>query len=289
MTTPSHALVTPSFRGDIERCRLLVESVDRWVTPGVPHYLVVDRRDVELFQPMVSARTKLVVVEEILPWWIMRVPGISRFWLSLKTVPIRNWMLQQVVKLSMGGVVTEDVLLFVDSDVFFIAPFDPASQVRDGLVPLFVQTGQRGLLSFNDRWHGVAARLLGLPVRTGYDTNFIGNVIIWRRDSLQRMLAHIGKNARRHWLPVVAGQLVLSEYIVYGLYATEVEGIEAAGHYAHAVEYTRCYWDPVPMTPEMLGQFRSSLEPHHYSVMISAKSRTPIEDIRATFLPAKAS
>ena len=284
MTTLSHALITPSFRGDLERCRLLVESVERWVAPEVPHYLVVDRRDVPLFQPLVSARTRLVVVEEVLPWWIMRIPGVRRFWLSLKTLPLRNWMLQQVVKLSMANVVTEDVLLFVDSDVFFVAPYDPATLVRNGQVPLFVQTGQRGLLSFNDRWHGVAARLLGLPVESGYDTNFIGNGIVWRRDTVQRMLKHIGQRTKRHWLTVVASQLVLSEYIVYGLYVTRVEGLEAAGHYACALDRSHAYWDPVPLTVEGLAELKAGLQPHHSSVMISAKSRTPVEDIRTVFM-----
>jgi len=284
MTTLSHALITPSFRGDLERCRLLVESVERWVAKDVPHYLVVDRRDVELFKPLLSARTKLVVVEDVLPWWIMRVPGVRRFWLSLKTLPIRNWMLQQLVKLSMATVVAEDVMLFVDSDVFFVAPYNPASQVRDGLVPLFVETGQRGLISFNDRWHGVAARLLGLPVLSGYDTNFIGNVIIWRRDTVLRMHQHIGCQARRHWLPTVARQLVLSEYILYGLYATSVETMQAAGHYPLAQDCTLTYWDPVPLSAEGLAGLAGKLQPHHHSVMVSAKSNTPVDDIRRAFL-----
>lgn len=283
MPTFSHALVTPSFRGDLQRCRLLIESVDRWVAADVPHYVVVDRRDVELFKPLLTARSKLVVVEEILPWWIMRIPGVRRFWLSLRSAPLRNWMLQQIVKLSMANVVSEDVLLFVDSDVFFVAPFDPSLQIVEGRVPLFMETGQKDLLSFNDRWHGVAARLLGLPVKTGYDTNFIGNVIVWRRDVALRMLARIADTAGRHWLLAVARQLVLSEYIVYGLYASEVEGLAAAGHVATAEAQTYCYWETTPLSPAELETLRSALEPRHHSVMISAKSRTPVEDIRQAF------
>src|SRR6202043_589722 len=96
----SYALVTPSFNLDAERCRLLVESVDRWVAPGVRHYLVVDRRDLTLFNSMRTARTEVLVVEDITPRWLIRVPAIRRFWLSLRSPPVRNWIMQQVIKLS---------------------------------------------------------------------------------------------------------------------------------------------------------------------------------------------
>jgi hypothetical protein len=49
MAELSYALVTPSFCVDLERCRFLVETTERWVAPGVRHYLVIDRRDAALF------------------------------------------------------------------------------------------------------------------------------------------------------------------------------------------------------------------------------------------------
>src|ERR1019366_6084207 len=101
------AIVTPSFRGDLDRWRLLVDSVARHVPASVPHYLVVDRRDVPMFRAMESGRTRLLVVEEVIPWWIMRVPGVRRFWWSWRSRPIKNWILQQIVKLSVPSVVPE--------------------------------------------------------------------------------------------------------------------------------------------------------------------------------------
>jgi hypothetical protein len=75
------------------------------------------------------------VVEDIVPCWIRRVPGVRRLWFSFRTLPIRNWILQQIVKLSVAKVVPAEVLFFVDSDVFFCAPFNPQAWTRDGRPP----------------------------------------------------------------------------------------------------------------------------------------------------------
>ena len=278
----SYALVTPSFRGDFERCRLLVESVGHWVSGHVRHYLVVDRRDAALFSPLANARTQVLIVEDIVPWWLLRVPGVPKVWLSLRTRPVRNWMLQQLVKLSMASVLQEDVLLFADSDVFFCAPFEPRDLEREGRVPLFVETGQRGLIDFNDRWHNVAARLLGLPEGSGYDTNFVGNIICWRRDhalALQRRIAEVGG---RDWPLMVAPQAVISEYILYGLFVTRLLG-EQSGHWHDGVIRCLPYWQTTPLDSETLQHFKSGLQPFQFAVMISAKSHTPVEAIRRVF------
>lgn len=282
MSALKYAVITPSFRGDFERCRLLVESAARWLAPTVNHYIVVDRQDLELFKPFENQRTKVLVVEELLPFKIFRLPGVPRLWWSFRFRPVRNWILQQIVKLSMARNLTEDVLLFVDSDTFFCAPYDPAQLERDGKVPLFVQIGQAGLLDFNDPWHSVAARLLGLPIETPYDTNFIGNVICWRREEALKLADHLEKRAGGSMMGLLARQHVFSEYILYGLFATRVRG-EASGHWHDPLERTHCDWGVQPLDAAALEKFKAQAAPHHHSVMISAKSHTSVAAIRDAF------
>ncbi len=50
------ALVTPSYRGDVERLELLCESVDRFVTGYDRHYVIVNDDDLALFAPFDSNR-----------------------------------------------------------------------------------------------------------------------------------------------------------------------------------------------------------------------------------------
>ena len=280
---PDAAIVTPTFRGDFERCSLLVESVDRHVPRSVHHYLVVDRRDVPMFRPLASARTRLLVVEDIIPWWIVRVPGVRRFWWSWRSRPIKNWILQQIVKLSVPRVVDEETLFYVDSDVFFVDRFDPATLVKDGKMPLFSETGQAGKVAHNDPWHAVAARLLGLPVEKSYDTNFIGNIICWRRRTAIALTDHVSKVAGVHWVRAFARHWRLSEYVLYGLYATRVSKDAAEAQYPDPVDRTLCHWDPTPMGREELERFRAQITAPRVAAMISAKSGTDMATIRRVF------
>jgi hypothetical protein len=278
-----YALVSPSFRTDFDCCAMLVESVERWVSPGLRHYLIVDHRDVPLFRPLESRRTEVLVVEDIVPWWIRRVPGVRRLWFSFRSLPIRNWILQQIVKLSVANVVPAEVLFFVDSDVFFCAPFDPQACTRDGRPPLFVQTGQRGLIPDNDKWHSVAARLLGLQPESSYDTNFIGNVICWRRDNVLKLHDRLEQVAGTSWQLAVASHLAFSEYILYGMFVTR--GLGDSGQWHDEVERTLCYWERKPLDEAGLIALKEKRREHHHSVMISAKSRTPVPLIRRVFHP----
>jgi hypothetical protein len=282
MSSLSYALVTPSFRLDLERCRLLRDSVERWVAPHVRHYLVIDRRDVEMFKPLMSSRTELLVVEDITPRWIFRIPGMRRFWFSLRTAPMKNWILQQIVKISVPAVVKDDVLLYTDSDTFFISPFEPRSLERDGKVPLFVERGQRGLIQNNDKWNDAAARLLGLAELRSYDENYIGNVITWRRQNALAMRERIEATTRGDWELALAPMSTFSEYILYGAFCHRVLG-ETSGHWDDGVLRTLNYWLTTPLSVDDLKVLKSHQQPYHHSAMISAKSRTSVEDIRTVF------
>ena len=283
MTSFTSALITPSFRGDYERCRWLVESVARHVVPSVKHYLVIDRRDVPLFKSLENARTHILVVEDVLPWWLMRIPGVPKVWMSFKTLPVRNWILQQLVKLSMPLHVPEDLLFFVDSDTFFANPFDPDQWLRDGRAPLLMERDQAWRDDHNNVWQGVASQMLGLPKLKTYDSAFIGNVICWRRDVVLKLHAHLEQVGGISWQRQVARQLKFSEYILYGAFCERVLGIAEAGHWEDGVIRTLCHWDTKPLNPAGLAEFRAQLSPEHHSVMVSAKSGTRIEDVRRAF------
>ncbi|GAC1630569.1 MAG: hypothetical protein NVS9B10_23120 [Nevskia sp.] len=285
MTPLSYALVTPSYWLDRERCALLIESIERFVAPEVRHYLVIARRDLPLFRPLLRARSTLIVVEDIIPSWLFRLPGMTRFWLSLQTRPVKNWILQQIVKLSLPDVATEDVLLYADSDMFFIAPYDPRRFEDAGRVPLFAESGQRGLLRENDLWQAVASKLLGLPAETGCDINYVNQLIYWRRDNALAMRRRVESVTGRSWARAVASLGQFSEYTLYGVHADRVLGA-ASGHWQDGLVRTLCHWRPSPLSLPQLQTLRLKLAPHHHSVMVSSKSRTSVADIRRVFFAA---
>jgi len=279
------AIITPSFRGDFVRCQLLVESIQRFVPDHVKHYLVVDRRDMSIFHPLQSNRTRLLVVEELLPWWIMRLPRLRRFWWSFRSLPIRNWILQQIVKLSVPHVVPEEYLFYVDSDVFFVRPFDPSDLIRNGQAPLFCETGKSSFGSFNDEWHAVAARIIGIPVETNYDTIFVGNIVCWRKSLVKRLSERIEAVSNRHWVLSVVRHLKFSEYVLYGMFVTRLAIDEPPLHYRDSGNgaLCLCYWGNSPLGDDALADFKAQLAETNVAVMISAKSKTDVGQIRRVF------
>ena len=282
MTSTTYALVTPSYWMDVERCQFLLETAERWVPSSVRHYLIIARQDLHLFRPMLTARTTLLVVEDIIPSWLIRVPGLRRFWVSLRTRPVKNWILQQIVKLSAPAAISEDVLLYADSDMFFIAAFDPQSFQRDDAVPLFAERGQRGLIPSNDRWQRVCAKLLGVPAESDFDINYVGQLIWWRRQNALATVERVQEVAGKTWQQAIAPLSGFSEYILYGLHSDKILA-RNSGHWHDPVVRTLCYWGTDPLSTSDLESFKAKRAPHHHSAMVSAKSGTPMSSIRAVF------
>jgi hypothetical protein len=231
---------------------------------------------------MLTSRTTLIVVEDIIPRWLIRVPGFRRFWVSLKTRPVKNWILQQIVKLSAPAVVDEEVLLYADSDVFFIDSFDAYSFDRDGKVPLFLETGQRGLIPRNNEWQTLCSRLLGIEPEREYDTNYIGPMIWWRRQNALAALKRMEDVQGKPWQEVVAPLSEFSEYVLYGLYSHKILG-DKSGHWHTPTIHCLNHFETHYLDRLALESFARNKKPEHYTAMVNAKSGTSLDDIRDIF------
>lgn len=264
------AMVTMCSRMDFARCALLVESVDRFVPQSIRHYVIVDKRDYDHFSHMNTSRRTVLKVEDILPWWIMRVPRARRWWLSFKSVPIRNWFLQQIVKLGVSTCVDDDVLIFVDADVTFFRPFEPGTWVRDDKVRLFRVPNANPESHFE--WHRTAGSLLGLGARDYFGASYIGNLITWRRDHVLQLHEHIQKVSGRAWQESICrGHWHLSEYILYGVFVDKILG-DDSGHFYDELKYCHAYWGTKPLSEQELQAFMGEVRADDVALMISSKA-----------------
>ena len=192
-------LITPSYAPDFDRCKVLCESVETYVTGIENHFLVVDRRDRGLFSQLESKRCSVIVKEEIIPSWLHRLPRSRKWWLSERTIPVRGWILQQIVKLSVAEWSRADVFMFADSDVFFVRPFDARSTVVNDRVRLF--RAPKKPEDYQDRrhnnWDHFAGNLLSLSEGKHSNFDYISQLNTWRRDVLllllERVEQHTGK------------------------------------------------------------------------------------------------
>jgi hypothetical protein len=119
----SVAVVTPSFRRDLELCRLLSESVHVAFPEPVHHYIVVDHNDLALFKPLADRRTTVLDTYDVLPSRLLRkVPRMNKWvWVGHHR-PVLGWVVQQIMKFAFAFHVTEDVLIVSDSDAIFLRP-----------------------------------------------------------------------------------------------------------------------------------------------------------------------
>lgn len=268
----SLALATLSYGPDYQRCQLLVESVGQLSQTPVRHYIIVDQRDYSEFKSLANPSTEILTVESLLPPWIRRFPLVNRAWLSCKTPPIRNWVLQQLVKISFARSAPEAITVFVDSDVAFVRPFDLTpwavqDQTRLFRVPKFYSPDF-------EPFYEAAYQLLGMEgYRYGVACpNYIGNLISWRQSNVVALCDRIEQVGGRPWLETLARSKTLSEYILYGVFVDQVLG-NSAGHVYDSSSLCYEYWRPQPLDDRQLAEFFAAARPEHIAVMISAKAR----------------
>lgn len=280
------ALVTPSFHQDYDICRILIDSVRRFVPGEVTHYIIVSDEDVELFRRCADDRTRILVQEDVVPERFWRIPLAPKWHFNPRTIPVRAWIWQQMVKLSIGHRIDADAYLIIDSDCLFVRPFDPHSLIVDGKVPLFRE--EKDWYRTNaksQKWFDVSRRMLRLPpFEQPHSIGYINSLVFWRRDVLRKLHAHVA-NGRRPTalLHDAAWSLQFSEYTLYGLYVEKVLGLAQSGHYEFGSQLSHDYWPEVPMNPVQLEEFKSKGTAGDFIVMINAKSRTPATEIRKAF------
>jgi hypothetical protein len=277
------ALITPSYAPDFERCQLLCKTIDKYTLSPVKHYIIVDRKDKKLFQQLKQKNREIITVESVLPWWIKKISFLKNGWFSFKTLPLRNWIIQQIVKLSIAEYVREDVLIFVDSDVAFIRPFDVQNFVKEDRIRLFrepnvIEPTTEPLA----QWCEVSHKLLGLPAVNYPTANYLGNFITWKRENVFALHRYLEKVSGKSWVETIANSWQLSEYMLYGTFVDSILK-ENSGQYYDPHKVCHDYWETTPMSKTELEEFFNNLPDEYFAIMISAKSGMNARDYTSFF------
>ncbi|WP_332680841.1 DUF6492 family protein [Bosea sp. (in: a-proteobacteria)] len=295
MTGFSYAIATPSYSGDLERCRLLCASVDRFVSGHAMHYLLVEDRDLALFRPLEGPRRKVIPESALLPRWLKSRPdplslGRRRVWTGIGALarglpPLRGWHAQQLRKLAFPLKSSEDVVLFADSDMIFLRPFDVASLAAAGGVRLYRKPdGITGEMTRHADWCHLASRLLGLPAPSFPSADYINNLVSWRRDNVVAMMARIEETTGRDWVSAIAANRQFSEYMIYGYFVERGRELAEAGHWPDAHELCKVYWfDEDVVGLAGLRSFEEALEPGQVAVGVQSFTEVPIERLWTLF------
>lgn len=270
------AVVTPTYLPDLARCELLAESLER-MAPSIPHYLIVDHRDMPAFSHLQRGQCRIIISEQILGRWIKRSPGRRAYWLSFKAPPVRGWIIQQILKIGVLDFIPEQTFIFCDSDTAFFRPFN-----RDNLLV----EGKIGLLDVDDvdenirRWTATARRLLGIPSDTNRYRNHVGNMICWNREIIKSLRERIECRSGISWKLALARTLSFSEYMIYGMFVREVLGYANVDHAPSTVPLVKPSWGISLATDMAIERFFSDFDPRTVAVMIHSRDGIDVSRYR---------
>ncbi|MEP0942516.1 MAG: DUF6492 family protein [Rhizobiaceae bacterium] len=278
----STALITPSHAADFEHCRLLCDSIDRFVTDRPDHYILVDNDDYEQFLTLAGPRRHIVNELDILPSWLKSTrQGFSstsrKIWFSTRTWPMRGWHVQQLRRIAIAHHLNHDGMLYCDSDMLFVKEFSTSQLWRDDRLRLY-----RKDAGVNDRladsgklhkaWTRHAARLNGLADPSFPAHDYINNMVSWRRDHVVNMCRHIEDVSARHWVAAIGSKRSFSECQIYGAYADEV--VLGNGHFSGQGALCQTYWSGDALTCDTLQLFLQSMQPHQVAIGVQSFTGT---------------
>ena len=252
--SPSAAIVTASYAGDLERCRLLCASMDRFVTGWAKHYILVEDRDVAAFRQLESHQRVVVPESALFPGWLRSWPdplnlGRRRIWtspgaLARGVAPLRGWHAQQLRKLALPALMPENVYLFADSDLMFLRPFDLSALSDARGTRLYrKRAGLTAAMHEHVGWCRAASRALGLPAPIIPSDDYINNLVSWTRANILALHAHLERQRGRHWMAEVAATRGFSECMIYGYFVDRVRGADAA-HWHAELPLAKTIWGP---------------------------------------------
>ncbi|MBA3448906.1 MAG: hypothetical protein H0T56_15120 [Pseudaminobacter sp.] len=269
--TTTSALVTASYGPDFERCRLLCETIDRHVAGMSHHYILVEHRELALFRQL-ETRTRTVIDErDLLPRWLHAFDDPAslfrrRIWLSAKTWPLRGWHVQQLRRIAIADHVPESVLVYCDSDVAFLKPFDCSAFQRHGKTRLFRRDD--ALLAAGHESHRIwsknAGAVLGIKPPSASTHDYISTLIAWSSEAVTAMRRRIEDVHGRHWVEAVGSARKFSECMIYGRYVDEIAG--GAGHFHGSEEFCRVHWTGSPLSDDDFRRFVEGMLPEQVAI-----------------------
>ena len=287
----SARLVTCSYSGDFELAKMLCESVDRHAPPSIGHSLFVPERDLGLFAPLATPSRTIETQESLLPRWMWKVPLPGPRWrarlhlprrnvyLTPFSAPVRGWIAQQIMKISLAVAAPSEIVVHLDSDNVLVRPLTIDQLERRGCVRLY-RNPDKVDLATHRVWHRAAGALLGLPPSDFYGAEYIDQLVVWRRAVARGLVARIEEIGGRDWRATLARTPHFAEYILYGVFADRVLGLEAAGLVAEPQSLCHSRWEEAFHGAADEAAFVAALRPEHVSCLVQSSIALSIADRR---------
>ncbi|ATQ68357.1 DUF6492 family protein [Methylosinus trichosporium] len=279
------ALITPTYRGDLDQFELLCESVDLRLSGYERHYVIVNDDDMPLFAKFSVGRRIVLPCSRFLPRWLRLVPPFllrngRRVWWSFRSPPVHGWHVQQIIKIAAALQFPQDRFCLVDSDNVIIRNFDIGAYAGGARAPLYVARGAiEADAPLHAKWTANCDRLLGQEPTAFPADDYIGNLIVWDKNALGDMTRAIEAATGVDWFLALCRTRSFSEYLLYGHFVRNSPTHRAA-HDLVTRSLAVAYWDAEPLDRERLTALVARASSSKIALCVESFSHTPIEAIR---------
>jgi hypothetical protein len=231
--------LTVTFANDIERFALLRHSI-KLFSSDIEHVVCVDSEDLPLFTQRFGGERKLTLIptSDIIPPWLERLrrfwrrfrkPFMERIaWRMFLDVRFSGWKLQQIVKLTAAPRVTQEAIVFLDSDVFLCGNVTDSDFINSGDL-LLLETPAENYEDFTFEAHRQI--LVGHPfVEKASCFNYIHTPPRFLRRTAARTLAHL-EATHKDWQSAIIESSFPAEYNLLGWTVRTVENYAGYRHH----------------------------------------------------------
>ncbi|GJE18680.1 DUF6492 family protein [Methylobacterium marchantiae] len=279
-------LITLSHRGDLERCALLFETIDRHATPRGCHYVIVDDKDVALFARFERPDRRILPLSHFLPWWMRPIPVLRwrgrRYWFTPFGKPISGWHIQQIVKIEATRRLPEARYCLIDSDIYFFRDFDLTALAEPNPTPFHVHPG--GVVVNRPRhilWIDTASRLLGTEPPSVPADDYIDQIIIWDQATARAMTDRIESVTRHGWIGALCRDRNFSEYMIYGTFVASTPSAMDR-HAVTTRSFCRTHWEDNALREADILAMLHAATPTERAFCIQSFGATPLATIRTS-------
>jgi hypothetical protein len=279
------ALMTPTYRGDLERFELLCESIDRFVSGYELHYVIVNDDDLPFFARFGNSRRIVLPSSRFLPPWLRALPPFvsrkgRRTWWSFRSGPLHGWHIQQLLKISGILQLPHQRFCIVDSDNVFFRPFDVAAYAGADIIPLYVdRQAIRAEAPLHAVWIRNSDRLLGASPTAFPADDYIGNGLVWDKSTVRDMTATIEAVTGSPWAVALGKVRSFSEYILYGYFVSQSPA-HRARHRLTTQSLATSHWDDDQLDEKALIAMVDKSPAEVVALCIESFSSTPVSLIR---------
>jgi len=188
------------------------------------------------------------------------------------TKPVRGWIVQQIVKLSVWKVIDArfDVFLNVDSECVFMKPFNPEMLFNDeGALGIYRKKMNEefggNLMKAHRQFCSSAKRLLGLneaidEIEKYY---YIASVVAFKRTTLMEICNEIGRNHWSHNYQIaLMNTYRFSEYFLYSNYV--YHKLKLKGHFELKNDcFSMLRYSSFSQREKLTGEIKRNLSKEH--------------------------